>query len=118
MEDYYKIRKIQIKDNQHIANVKSEVLTEFVGNRPGTAYYDHDTDYMFEAYKGDNEIYYVVLIDDKIVGGCGIKSLKGNEPEICELQKLYLISSTQLGTNCVHWYLKTSLHRQKFWFKI
>jgi putative acetyltransferase len=50
---------------------------------------------MFEAYQADNEVYFVVLVDEKVVGGCGIKALKGNNPEICELQKLYILAETR-----------------------
>lgn len=89
------IRKIQAPDNQIIAEILRTVLTEFGGNRPGTAYYDYDTDHMFEAYQKEGEIYYVSEIDGNIVGGCGIKPLKGEVAEVCELQKLYLLSGTR-----------------------
>lgn len=86
------VRKIKPEDNKRIAEIIREVLTEFGGNRPGTAYYDHDTDYMFEAYQGENEVYFVAEVDGKLVGGSGIKILAGNRGEICELQKLYINS--------------------------
>ena len=86
------IRKIDIGDNKKLATIIREVLTEFGGNRPNTAYSDYDTDYMFEAYQGKNEIYFVAKVDGKLVGGSGIKLLAGNSGEICELQKLYINS--------------------------
>ena len=86
------IRKIKPEDNKKIAEIIREVLTEFGGNRPNTAYSDYDTDHMFEAYQGKNEIYFVVEVDGVLVGGSGIKLLIGNDGEICELQKLYVNS--------------------------
>ena len=83
-------RKIRQDDNSLIAKVIRQVLTEFGGNRPGTAYYDFDTDHMFEAYMAEGEAYFVAEYKGQIVGGSGIKRLKGSEPEFCELQKLYL----------------------------
>jgi len=91
MEDIV-LRKINPDDNQEVAIIIRGVLTEFGGNRPGTAYYDYDTDYMFEAYQGKGEIYFVAEVDGKLVGGSGIKLLAGNSGEICELQKLYINS--------------------------
>jgi len=85
------IRQAILSDNKEIANIIREVLIEFGGNRPGTAYYDLDTDNIFEAYQEAGQIYYVAELDHKIIGGCGIKQLTGNNIEICELQKLYLL---------------------------
>lgn len=89
------IRKIQSCDNQNVADIIRIVLTEFGGNRPGTAYFDYDTDHMFEAYQASGEVYYICELNGKIIGGCGIKCLKGDNHEICELQKLYLKSDAR-----------------------
>ena len=92
------IREISPSDNSKIAEIIRTVLLEFGGNKPGTAYYDYDTDHMFEAYNNDCQIYYVAIQNDHIVGGCGIKQLKSSASEICELQKLYLLKeSRKLG---------------------
>ena len=84
------IRKVQIADNKELAEIIRAVLKEFDGDKPGTAYFDYDTDHMFEAYQAEKEIYLVAEHNNKLIGGCGIKKLAGNYPEICELQKLYL----------------------------
>lgn len=91
----YLIRKIKPEDNKALAKVIRTVLTEFGGNRPGTAYYDYDTDHMFEAYQAKGEIYYIVEIDGVVAGGSGIKQLAGEDKSICELQKLYILSETR-----------------------
>ena len=86
------IRTIEPGDNKEIAIIIRKVLTEFDGNRKGTAYYDYDTDYMFEAYQAESEMYFVAEVNGAMVGGSGIKLLAGNSSEICELQKLYINS--------------------------
>jgi putative acetyltransferase len=92
MEKRFIVRTIQIQDNEFIAKIIRKVLLEFGGDKPGTAYHDYDTDHMFEAYQARNEVYYVVEFEGKVVGGCGIKALKGNDSGICELQKLYILN--------------------------
>jgi putative acetyltransferase len=91
----YLIRKIKPEDNSLIAKIIRKVLTEFGGNRPGTAYYDYDTDHMYEAYQGAGEVYYVVELNGKLAGGSGIKQLAGEDKVICELQKLYILEETR-----------------------
>lgn len=90
-----KYRKIEQQDNQLICNVIRTALEEFGGKRAGTAYYDKDTERMFEAYQGKDEIYFVALKDGEIVGGCGIKHLSNTDKNIAELQKLYLLKETR-----------------------
>jgi len=89
------IRQIQINDNQQIASIIREVLTEYGGNMKGTAYYDSDTDNMSSAYKNDGQIYFVALLNDELVGGCGIQQLKGDDATYCELQKLYILKKAR-----------------------
>ncbi len=91
----YLIRKIKAEDNAALAKIIRKVLTEFGGNRPGTAYYDYDTDHMYEAYQGTGEVYYVVELNGKLAGGSGIKQLAGEDKAICELQKLYILEETR-----------------------
>ncbi|MBN2890383.1 MAG: GNAT family N-acetyltransferase [Bacteroidales bacterium] len=83
-------REIKKRDNDNICNIIRTTLEEFGGKKIGTAYYDKDTERMFEAYQGKNEIYYVAEIDGFIVGGSGIKHLENSTENIAELQKLYL----------------------------
>jgi len=87
----YIIRKIEIKDNPYIRDIIRSVLEEFGGKIEGTAYYDYDTEHMHEAYQANKSIYFVAEIDGKVVGGCGIKAVKGEIDNVCELQKLYLL---------------------------
>ena len=44
-----------------------------------------------EAYQESNESYFVAILNDRIVGGAGIKHLSGSDENICELQKMYIL---------------------------
>lgn len=88
-------RKIEQQDNIKICNIIRTTLEEFGGKREGTAYYDNDTERMFEAYQGEKEIYFVAIKDNEIVGGCGIKHLSNTIENIAELQKLYLLKEVR-----------------------
>lgn len=91
MKRNVEIRKIIKSDNFAISFVIKNVLTELKANIKGTAFYDKETDAMFEAYQMPNAAYYVALLDDKIIGGCGINRLSGQNESICELQKMYVL---------------------------
>lgn len=84
------IRKIEEKDNETIKNIIRDSLTEYGGNRPGTAYYDEDILNMFDSYKNEKSSYIVVEVDGEVVGGGGFKHLNKAESNLCELQKVYI----------------------------
>lgn len=90
MNNKIEIRTIQKKDNDSLSKIIKSTLEEFNAAIDGTAYTDSETDAMFEAYTKDKSIYYVALLDNKIVAGCGINPLQNGEKEICELQKMYM----------------------------
>lgn len=84
------IRKIEKRDNPEIAKVIRDILIEHNVPKVGTAYADPQLDFMFEAYDIPKADYFVVENAGKIIGGAGIGPLP-NEPEICELQKMYFL---------------------------
>ena len=83
------IREIQADDNQAIEQVIRGCFHEFKIPLEGTAYADPETKKMFESYKNDNEVYYVIEADGEVLGGAGIKPLSRGDQETCELQKMY-----------------------------
>ena len=87
----YTIRKIQLNDNQKLAEIIREVLIEFGVPKVGTAYEDVALDKMFETYDSKNSCYFVVTNGVKIIGGAGIMQLQNSEENICELQKMYFL---------------------------
>ena len=85
------IRKIQPEDNESIRSVIRQVLEEHGVNKPGTAYYDESLNNMSASYTGKNMVYYVALLNGKIVGGAGVYPTPGLPEGTCELIKMYLL---------------------------
>jgi len=88
-------RKIQPSDNIPLANVIRAVLTQQGNNVDGTVFTDSATDKMYDGYQSPNSIYYVVLVDDVLVGGCGIAHLGGEAKINCELQRLFILKEVR-----------------------
>lgn len=85
------IREILPGDNAKLASIIRNVLEEFEANHPGTVYYDESTDHLFELFQKEKTVYYVALVDNEIVGGCGIYTTEGLPENYCELVKMYLL---------------------------
>lgn len=106
------IRKIQKKDNQQIAIVIRQVLIELNVPKVGTAYADPQLDFMFETYDEPKSAYFVIENEGEILGGAGIKQLENEEKNICELQKMYILSEARnlgLGANLIENCLQSGL---------
>lgn len=86
------IRQIQQSDNEELARVIRSILKEHGVAKPGTVYTDPTTDHLFELFQEKGSVYYVVLDEGNIVGGCGIYPTKGLPKGMGELVKLYLLS--------------------------
>ena len=103
------IREIKPADNFAISQVIRSVILEMGAPKIGTAYEDADTDRMFEAYQKERVAYFVLELDNKVIGGAGIASLDPSEMNTCELQKMYLLPSARgkgLGTDLISKCLK------------
>lgn len=85
------IRKIQKEDNPFIEKIIKSVFEEHDLDKPGTAYYDESLKRMSEYYSVPRSIYFVGMVDEKIVGGAGIFPTKGLAEDICELVKMYIL---------------------------
>lgn len=88
-----KIRKIKPSDNAQVEQIIKTTIVEFGLPTTGTAYEDSETVKMYESYQNENEVYFVIESDGKVVGGAGIKALKNNANNVCELQKMYFSPS-------------------------
>jgi len=88
-------RKIKASDNIEIAAVIRAVLTEHGLNIPGTVFTDPTTDELFETFSVDKAEYWVVEIDEVIVGGAGLYPTSGLEDDCTELVKLYLLNASR-----------------------
>ncbi|WP_339894335.1 GNAT family N-acetyltransferase [uncultured Algibacter sp.] len=88
-KDTIVIREIEPQDNAQLEQVIRACFHEFKIPLEGTAYSDAETPRMFESYQNDNDVYYVIDANGEILGGGGVKPLKDNENEVCEIQKMY-----------------------------
>ncbi|MDX7998562.1 GNAT family N-acetyltransferase [Xenorhabdus sp. Reich] len=89
----YVIRPITRQDNAGIAAVIREVSAEHgLTADKGFAVADPILDTLYEVYSQPRSAYWVVEMDDKVVGGGGIAPLAGGDNDTCELQKMYLSS--------------------------
>ena len=84
------IRTIQPADNQPLAFIIRNALTEFGANKPGTVYYDPTTDALYDLFQTQGSIYYVAELNGQLIGGAGIYPSAGLPPDTCELVKMYL----------------------------
>ena len=84
------IRTIEPADNQALAVIIRNALTEFGANKPGTVYYDATTDALYNLFQQQGSIYYVAEINGELMGGAGIFPSPGLPADTCELVKMYL----------------------------
>ena len=87
-----RIREIQNQDNEQMAVIVREVLTDFGAPKVGTAYADPYLDTLFEVYDIPRAIYFVVEKNGNVMGGAGIMQLEKANKTICELQKMYFLT--------------------------
>ncbi len=89
------IRTIQPADDEVLAKIVRDTLTEFNANHPGTAYYDASTDILPEVFQKERSVYFVALINNEIIGGGGIYPTDGLPSDTCELVKMYLLPQSR-----------------------
>ncbi|WP_347922178.1 GNAT family N-acetyltransferase [Pontimicrobium sp. SW4] len=83
------IREIKPEDNQSIEAIMTNCFKEFDMPTVGSSLEDDDVKHMYEGFQSDRAIYFVVEENGKVLGGGGIKQLKGSAQDTCELQKMY-----------------------------
>ncbi len=74
-----------------MAKVIRQVLIDFEVPKVGTAYADITLDTMYEVYQIPRATYFVIELEDKVIGGGGFSSLENCDENICELQKMYFL---------------------------
>lgn len=90
------IRPIQPEDDRALAVIIRSVLEEFGADKPGTVYYDPETDHLsglFDSTPGS--AYRVALVDGVVAGGAGLFPTPGLPPGTCELVKMYLLPAAR-----------------------
>ncbi|WP_430406871.1 GNAT family N-acetyltransferase [Fluviicola sp.] len=103
------IEKIQPEDNQTIAVLIREVLTEFGANKPGTVFTDPTTDDLYLLFQTPKAHYFIAKDNGVVVGGCGIYPTTGLPEECVELVKLY-VSKSHRGIGLGKQLMEQSIH--------
>ena len=86
------IREVREEDNAALAKAIRQVLIDIGVPKEGTAYADPELDFMYQAYQITRSTYFVIEEDGVVLGGAGIAPLAGEDPKICELQKMYFLA--------------------------
>lgn len=84
-------RPITLDDNPIISKIIKDVMTSFGCVGEGYSIEDAEVDQMYQAYSDDRSIYYIIEVNDEVVGGAGISQLDGADGTICELKKMYFL---------------------------
>lgn len=85
-----KTRNIISKDNAFMARIIRDSLKEFNAAKPGTVYFDDNTDRLSEVFTMPRSAYFVIDIGGELAGGAGIYPTQGLPPDTCELVKMYV----------------------------
>lgn len=89
------IRDICSADNDFLALIIRNALSEFGANKPGTVYYDLTTDHLSELFQTPGSVYFVAEENGSLLGGAGIFPSPGLPEGVCELVKMYLHKSAR-----------------------
>lgn len=84
------VRNINPKDNAAMAKIIRDSLKEFNAAKPGTVYFDEETDRLSDVFSTPSSAYFVIDLDGEIAGGGGIFPTKGLPADTCELVKMYI----------------------------
>lgn len=103
------IRRIEEKDNEAMAEIVRECLTEYgAAGRMDTAWGDPCLNCLSTVYVLEKNAYWVAENEEgKIIAGVGVGILEG-VTETCELQKMYCLKEYR-GTGVAQKLLETAL---------
>ena len=85
------LRLIRAEDNAIVARIIRQVMTEYDCVGPDYSIEDPEVDNMFEAYAADRSAFFVLTLEDEVVGCGGIALLEGADQHTCELKKMYFL---------------------------
>lgn len=95
-----------------------KVLIEYNAVEGGSMLGDPSCFSMYEEYREERSVYYIALIDNEIVGGCGVKKIPNQDNiDYCELQRMYLKKEARgmkIGKTLIEMCIKTA---KEFGFK-
>lgn len=89
------IRPIEPRDDVAVAAVIRTVMPEFGAGGDGFAIHDAEVDAMSATYSAPRSAYFVLEVDGKVAGGCGVAPLEHGDPDTCELRKMYFLPAAR-----------------------
>jgi putative acetyltransferase len=107
------VRRVEKKDNPHVAAIIRTVMPEFGASGQGFAIHDNEVDDIFAAYNHDKAAYFLCEVNGKIIGGGGVAPLEGGDSTVCELKKMYFLPEARgkgLGQKVLTSCLKEARH--------
>lgn len=87
----YTLRPIQAGDNEKVARIIRQVMTEFGTVGEGYSIMDPEVDEMFDAYNNPRSAFFVIERQGEVLGCGGISPLVGGDEQTCELKKMYFL---------------------------
>ncbi len=105
------MRPIRQQDNEQVAAIIRQVMTEYGAVGCGFAILDEEVDDMHGHYPSDTSAFFVIEKDGNILGCGGIGPLAGVDEETCELRKMYFLPElrgTGMGTRLLGKSLKAA----------
>jgi len=87
----FEVRPIVREDDEFVAKIIRQVMTEYGAVGPGFSIMDKEVDTMFESFDNDRSAYLVIGKNKEILGGGGVAPLAGAERQVCELKKMYFL---------------------------
>ncbi len=103
------LRHIEPKDNPTIARIIREVMTGIGCVGAGYSIADPELDSLYQTYQHSGSRFFMAELDGAAVGGAGIAPLKGADPSVCELQKMYILPTAR-GQGVGHQLMQACLH--------
>lgn len=89
------IRKAERSDNEALAKLIRNVFVEYDAPREGTVYSDPTTFNLYDLFKEEGSILWIVELDGEIAGCCGIYPTQGLPEGCAELVKFYLMPTAR-----------------------
>lgn len=89
------IRQALKEDESTLASIIRATFEEFDAPRKCTVYDDPTTDHLFDLFNRPAAELWVAVLNDQVVGCCGIYPTQGLPDKVAELVKFYLTSSAR-----------------------
>ena len=86
---------MQVSDNNAVAAIIREVMTEFGAVGQGFSINDPEVDDMYSAYGFERAAFYVLEKHSHVLGCAGYAPLIGGDDETCELRKMYFLRAAR-----------------------